>query len=234
KSAAIFLDDVDVQASVASLLPLGSLMNNGQACVAQTRILAPQSRYEEVVDAVTAGVAAMVVGDPADMGTAVGPLVAERQRDRVEGYIAIGTEEGARITTGGGRPDFDTGWFVEPTVFADVNNSMRIAQEEIFGPVLCVIPYADDADAVRIANESDYGLSGSVWGTDLDRGLQVARGVRTGTYTVNGFSMEFSAPFGGFKGSGVGRELGPEGLEEFLEVKSICLPDGTTNPTLEY
>ena len=118
-------------------------------------------------------------------------------------------------------------------MFADVNNSMKIAQEEIFGPVLCVIPYADDADAVRIANESDYGLSGSVWGADVERGLNVARGVRTGTYTVNGFAMEFNAPFGGFKSSGVGRELGVEGLEEFLEYKTICLPAGT-EPTLKY
>ena len=234
KSAAIFLDDVDVETSVASLLPLGSLMNNGQACVAQTRILAPQSRYDEVVEAVTAGVAAMTVGDPASMETAVGPLVAERQRERVEGYIAAGTAEGARITTGGGRPaDAGPGFFVEPTVFADVSNSMKIAQEEIFGPVLCVIPYADDADAVRIANESDYGLSGSVWGSDVERGLDVARGVRTGTYTVNGFAMEFNAPFGGFKSSGVGRELGVEGLEEFLEYKTICLPEGT-EPTLKF
>ncbi len=234
KSAAIFLEDLDVEEAVAQLLPLGSLMNNGQACVGQTRILAPQSRYDEVVDAITSATAAMPVGDPMNPENAIGPLVAERQRDRVEGYITIGKEEGARITTGGGRPaGLDKGWYVEPTVFADVNNSMRIAQEEIFGPVLVVIPFTDVDDAVRIANDSDYGLSGSVWSTDVDAGLAVARKVQTGTYTVNGFSMEFSAPFGGFKNSGVGRELGREGLEEFLETKSICLPPGT-EPTLSY
>ena len=145
-----------------------------------------------------------------------------------------GKNEGARVPTGRGRPSgLDAGWFVEPTVFADVNNSMRIAQEEIFGPVVAAIPYDDPADAVRIANESNYGLSGSVWCGDVDAGLEVARGVRTGTYTINGFAMAWGAPFGGFKNSGIGRELGPEGLEEFLEYKSINLPSGT-EPTLKY
>ncbi len=234
KSAAILMDDVDLDVTLPNLLPMGSMMNNGQACVAQTRILAPRSRYDEMVEAITENVAGMKVGDPTDMETAIGPLVAERQRERVEGYITIGRDEGARVTTGGGRPDgFEKGWWVEPTVFANVDNKMRIAQEEIFGPVLVVIPYEDTADAVAIANDSDYGLSGSVWTDDVDAGTDIARQVRTGTYTVNGFAMEWGAPFGGFKNSGVGRELGPEGLGEFLEYKTINLPGGT-EPTLKY
>jgi aldehyde dehydrogenase (NAD+) len=226
KSAAIILDDVDLPGVIAGLLP-GALMNNGQACVAQTRILASRSRYREVADALVAAVRAWTVGDPMDPSTLCGPLVAARQRDRVEGYIALGKQEGATLACGGGRPKgLAKGWYVEPTVFVDVDNRMRIAQEEIFGPVLAVIPYDDEADAVRIANESAYGLSGSVWTGDVDRGLGVARRVRTGTYTVNGFAMEFGAPFGGFKCSGVGRELGPEGLEAYLEPKQINLPPG--------
>jgi betaine-aldehyde dehydrogenase len=232
KSAAIILDDADLATSIPELYGSG-IMNNGQACVAQTRVLASRARYDEVVEAMTEAAKATVVGDPADMATGLGPLIAERQRQRVEGYIEKGKAEGARITTGGGRPaGIDTGWFVEPTIFADVDNSMTIAQEEIFGPVLSVIPYEDEADALRIANDSDYGLCGTVWTSDVDHGLDVARGVRTGTYTVNGFAMEWSAPFGGFKSSGIGRELGPEGLEEYLEYKTINLPAGT-EPTLK-
>jgi len=233
KSAAVILPDADLDTVIPELLSMGVMMNNGQACVAQTRILASRDSYDAVVEALTEGTRALKVGDPTDMETAIGPLVAERQRDRVEGYIEIGRAEGARVTTGGGRPaGFDTGWYVEPTVFADVDNSMRIAQEEIFGPVVSVIAYDDEADAVRIANDSAYGLSGSVWTADVDRGLDVARRVRTGTYTVNGFGMEWSAPFGGFKNSGVGRELGPEGLSAYLEDKTINLPAGT-EPKLE-
>jgi betaine-aldehyde dehydrogenase len=226
KSAAILLDDVDVATAIAGLMP-AALMNNGQACVAQTRILAPRRLYQQVCDALVAAVQAWSVGDPMDPTTMCGPLVAARQRDRVEGYIAIGRKEGARVACGGGRPKgLPTGWYVEPTVFVDVDNRMRIAREEIFGPVLAVIPFDDEADAVRIANDSDYGLAGSVWTADADHGLDVARRVRTGTYTVNGFAMEFGAPFGGFKCSGVGRELGPEGLEAYLEPKQINLPMG--------
>ncbi len=231
KSAAIILDDADLAATMPQLLP-NAIMNNGQACIAQTRILAPRSRYGEVVDAVVSSVAAMKVGDPMDPATEVGPVVAERQRARIEGYLESGREQGATVSLGGGRPsgpEFAKGWYVEPTVFSDVDNKMRIAQEEIFGPVLVVIPYDGDDNAVEIANDSNYGLCGSVWTGDNDRGLGVARQVRTGTYMLNApVPIDFSTPFGGFKESGVGREFGPEGLEGFLEMKSIALPAGYT------
>jgi betaine-aldehyde dehydrogenase len=227
KSAAIFLEDADVAAMVPTLLP-AAIMNNGQACIAQTRILAPRARYREVVEALAAALRAVPVGDPADPKTVVGPLVAARQRDRVLGYIDAGKKEGARLVVGGGRPaGLPKGWYVEPTLFADVDNGMTIAREEIFGPVLVVIPYDGVDEAVRIANDSEYGLSGSVWTKDVDSGIDVARRVRTGTYTVNGFMLDFGSPFGGFKASGVGRELGPEGLRAYLESKSISLPAGT-------
>ena len=229
KSAAIILDDANLDEALPMLLP-NALMNNGEACIAQTRILAPRDRYQEVVDAVGERMSAMKVGDPLDPTVEVGPLVAERQRDRVEGYIKIGQEEGAKVALGGGRPaGLDKGWYVEPTLFVDVDNSMRIAQEEIFGPVLTVIPYDGDDQAVAVANDSQYGLCGSVWTSDPDRGLKVARQVRTGTYMLNSpIPIDFATPFGGYKESGLGREFGPEGLELFLEQKSITLPAGYT------
>jgi aldehyde dehydrogenase (NAD+) len=222
KSAAIILDDADLAATVQGL-KFASLMNNGQACVAQTRILASRKRYDEVVGAVAEMVGALAVGDPSDPATEVGPLVAERQQERVEKYIALGQEEGGKVVVGGnGMPDgLDKGWYVKPTVFAGIDNSMRIAQEEIFGPVLAVIPYDDADDAVRIANDSEYGLAGSVWTADADVGLDIARRVRAGTYGVNQYTMDFVAPFGGFKGSGVGREFGKEGIDHYVELKSI-------------
>ena len=222
KSAAIILDDADLGAIVPQIVDAG-VMNNGQACVAQTRILVSQSRYAEVLDAVTESVAKLVVGDPLDPATQVGPLVAARQQERVLGLIDKGKNEGARITTGGGATDQAKGWFVDPTVFGDVENSMTIAQEEIFGPVLSVIPYTDVEHAVSIANDSDYGLCGTVWGGDAAEATDIARRVQTGTIGVNHFAMAFSAPFGGYKQSGLGRELGPEGLEAYLETKSISL-----------
>jgi betaine-aldehyde dehydrogenase len=229
KSAAVLLGDVNLDEALPLMMP-NAIMNNGEACISLTRILAPRDRYTEVTDALVEAVRALKVGDPLDPATEVGPLVAERQRDRVEGYIRIGQDEGAKVAIGGGRPaGIDTGWFVEPTVFIDVDNSMRIAQEEIFGPVLSVIPYDSDEDAVRIANDSDYGLCGAVYSADNDRGLAVARGVRTGTYMVNSaIPIDFSSPFGGYKDSGVGREFGTDGLELFLEKKTINLPAGYT------
>ncbi len=230
KSAAIILDDADLSTAIPALLG-SSFMNNGQACVAQTRVLASKDRYSEVVDAISEFAVAQVVGDPLDPATQIGPLVAERQRTRVEGFIATAQKEGGKIATGGGRPaHLDKGWYVEPTVVVDVDPGSTLAQEEVFGPVVAVIAYDGLDDAVAIANNSQYGLSGSVFTADVLAGLDVARRVRTGTYTVNGFSMEFGAPFGGYKNSGVGRELGPEGLAAYLESKSICLPAGTEVP----
>ena len=225
KSAAIVLDDADLGPTMEGLKFIG-LMNSGQACVAQTRILASSDNYDAVVDALAATVSSMTVGDPSDPETDVGPMVAQRQQERVEKYIVIGQEEGARVVVGGtGMPEgLDRGWYVRPTVFADVDNHMRIAQEEIFGPVLSVIPFDDVDDAVRIANDSDYGLAGTVWTADFDAGVDVARRVRTGTYGVNTYTMDFAAPFGGYKASGFGREFGPEGLAEYTEVKSIYTP----------
>ena len=225
KSAAIICDDVDLGA-IMEELKFASLMNTGQACIAQTRILASRARYGEVVDAVGSMVGGLTVGDPGDANNYLGPLVAKRQQERVEKYIALGQEEGARVVVGGnGRPSgLDKGWYVQPTVFADVSNDMRIAQEEIFGPVLAVIPYEDEEDAIRIANDSEYGLAGSVWTNDAAKGLDIARRVRTGTIAVNRYLMDFFAPFGGYKASGLGREFGREGLEEYMESKTMIPP----------
>ncbi|MFD4366733.1 aldehyde dehydrogenase [Rhodococcus sp. NPDC058521] len=228
KSAAIILDDADL-ASTMPMLVMSGLMNTGQACVAQTRILAPRARYDEVIEAMVSGAGMMAVGAPDDPAAQLGPLISERQRERVEGYIAKGKAEGARVVLGGGRPDgFDKGWYVEPTIFADVDNSMTIAREEIFGPVLSVIPYDSEDEAIKIANDSDYGLAGSVYTTDAERGLGVAKKIRTGTYAINWYAFDPGSPFGGYKNSGIGRENGPEGLEAFCETKSVLMPPGYT------
>jgi aldehyde dehydrogenase (NAD+) len=223
KSAAIVLEDADLDlAKIGNDLFAATLVNNGQTCYLGTRVLAPRSRYDEVVDTLAAFASSMAVGDALDPATQIGPMASQTHRDRVEGYIAKGASDGARLVVGGGRPrDLDRGWFVEPTVFADVDNSSTIAQEEIFGPVLSVIPYADVDDAIRIANDTDYGLGGSVWTTDAERGKDVARRVRTGTIGINKYLPDPAAPFGGVKASGIGRELGPGAISAYQQFKSI-------------
>jgi len=225
KSAAIICDDAGM-AAVMNRLVHGAMHMSGQVCGAHTRVLVPRKMYQDAVEAAAAAAAHVPVGDPHDPATLVGPLVAERQRTRVEGYISLGVQAGARVAAGGGRPaSLPRGWYVEPTILADVDNSMRVAREEIFGPVLCLIPYDSEDDAVRIANDSPYGLSGGVWAGDPARALRVARRMRTGSIAINGAYPPFPlVPFGGFKESGLGRELGPEGLANFLEPRSIGLP----------
>jgi aldehyde dehydrogenase (NAD+) len=223
KSAAIILDDAELDlAKMGQELFQATLLNNGQTCFLGTRVLAPRSRYAEVVDAFAALAGSLTVGDSLDSSTQVGPLASDRQRDRVEGYIAKGRAEGARVVVGGGRPaGLEKGWFVEPTIFADVDNNHTIAQEEIFGPVLSLIPYSDEADAVRIANDSDFGLGGSVWTSDRERGLGVARRVQTGSIGINHYLPDPTAPFGGVKASGLGRELSPEAIGYYQQYKTI-------------
>jgi acyl-CoA reductase-like NAD-dependent aldehyde dehydrogenase len=223
KSAAIVLDDAD-PASVAAGVQSASLANSGQVCNALSRILVPQARKDDFVDALAAAMGSMTVGDPADPNTQIGPLVAQRQQERVRGYIESGKHDGARLVTGGSEmPDgVDSGWYVRPTLFSDAHNDMKIAREEIFGPVLTVISYSDEDEAIRIANDSEYGLAGSVFTADVDRGYGVAARVRSGTFGVNqGYIMDPAAPFGGVKNSGYGRELGTEGIDSYTVSQSI-------------
>jgi acyl-CoA reductase-like NAD-dependent aldehyde dehydrogenase len=221
KSAAIVLDDADLTDAAEALFG-ATLLNNGQTCFLGTRVLAPRSRYDEVVGLLGALASALEVGDSLDPSTQIGPLASARQRDRVEGYIAKGRAEGGRVVAGGGRPDSqERGWFVAPTIFADVENSHTIAREEIFGPVLAVIPYDGVDEAVAIANDSEFGLGGSVWTSDPERGQDIAMRVQTGSIGINHFTLDPAAPFGGVKASGIGRELGPEGLAAYLQLQSV-------------
>lgn len=226
KSAAVLLDDAPLDAFIARMGMI-SMANNGQTCVNNTRILAPAARYAEVVEAVTDAMSGYRVGDPLEDATEVGPVINSVARDRIEGYIAAGLRAGARITTGGGRPaGREKGWFVSPTVFADVDSSMSVAREEIFGPVLTVLSYdGGDEGAAQAANDSIYGLGGTVWSADVERGAAVARQIDTGTVGVNTYTLDVNSPFGGRKASGLGYELGDEGLAAYFKLTSIYLPD---------
>src|SRR5205085_1117336 len=224
KSPNVILDDADLMRAVPD--GIGKcFLNSGQTCSALTRMLVPRERLPEVEAIAAATLEHFPVGDPLQPGSALGPLVSDSQRERVRGYIRRGQEEGARLVAGGEDPPegADRGYFVQPTVFSDVTPEMTIAQEEIFGPVLAIMPYDDEDDAVRIANETIYGLAGGVWSGDEERAQRVARRLRTGQVEINGAAFNPLAPFGGYKQSGHGRELGTFVLEDFLETKSILL-----------
>lgn len=225
KSAAVLLDDADFP-EVLPRAVKAAMHLSGQFCGAQSRILVPRQRYAELVELAGRVAAGLTVGDPRDPQTLVGPVVSARQRATIEGLIRSAVEQGARVVTGGRRPaQLTRGWYIEPTVLADVQNTMRVAQDEIFGPVVCLIAHDGDDDAVRLANDSRYGLAGGVWSADDARAVAVARRIRTGSVSINGTPAPFPAvPFGGFKQSGIGRELGPEGLRSFLEPQSLGSP----------
>ncbi|MBA2933757.1 aldehyde dehydrogenase [Sphingomonas sp. CGMCC 1.13654] len=223
KSAAIVLDDYDVETAARTIAEHAGDMT-GQVCASLTRVVVTRDRHDRLVEALAASFGAIRVGDPFDPASQMGPLATQRQRDRVEGYIAGARADGFTLATGGGRPaHLNRGYYVEPTVFGHVDNRSRLGQEEVFGPVLAVIPAADEADAVRIANDSPFGLNGAVFTNDIDRAYAVARQVRTGTMGHNAIRMDFSIAFGGFKQSGVGREGGVEGLHPYLETKTVLL-----------
>ncbi|HZR53024.1 MAG TPA: aldehyde dehydrogenase [Streptosporangiaceae bacterium] len=223
KSAAVILDDMDLATAAGTLAGMACFLS-GQVCSALTRIVVTRDRHDDLLAAVADIFAKVRVGDPFDEQTQMGPLAASRQRDRVEGYIAKGVAQGATLAAGGGRPEhLDRGWFVEPTVFGNVDNSSVIGQEEIFGPVLSVIPAADEREAIAIANDTMYGLNASVFTNDVERARDVARQLRSGTVGHNAFRSDFGMAFGGFKQSGIGREGVREGLFPFLETKSVIL-----------
>ncbi len=222
KSAAIILDDADLNTVLANA-PMGGCMQSGQACIALTRVLVSRNRHDEVVAGYQAALSQIPIGNPWEQTNFLGPLTSARQRERVEGYIEAAKAEGAQVVYGGGRVG-DQGFFVQPTIIDNVRNDMSVAQEEIFGPVISIITYEDEDEAVAIANDSIYGLSGAVFTTDLEHGFEVAQRIRTGTVNVNTSVIDFTLPFGGYKQSGLGREGGPEGLEEFFETKTVHFP----------
>lgn len=220
KSAAVLLEDVDLTTKVAEVFG-ACFLNNGQTCYLSTRILAPRSRYAEITDFFATLAAGLQVGDPLDSATQIGPLATRAQRERVEGMIA-NARSVSRLVAGGGRPKgLDRGWYVNPTVFADVDPGSQLAREEAFGPLLAITPYDTVSEAIELANDSDYGLAGSVWTEDIDKGMQIARRLRTGAVGINGFRLDLGAPFGGHKASGIGQELGPEGLHAYQTTTSL-------------
>jgi aldehyde dehydrogenase (NAD+) len=224
KSPTLILEDANLDQAIGQALALG-FNNSGQACIAGTRILAAESQLEEVLKRLQSAVSAIKVGDSRDPNVQVGPMVSQKQWDRIQDYIRLGQEEGATLLAGGpGRPaGLTRGWFVRPTVFTGVTNQMRIAREEIFGPVLCVIPYRDEAHAIEIANDTSYGLSSYVLSSDVNRARHVAGQLQAGRVTINGAPHEPCAPFGGVKQSGIGREFGVFGLEAFLEPRTVLV-----------
>ncbi len=224
KSAAILLEDADLDVAIPTLVGCSVGTNQGQSCVCISRILVPASMYDQVADALAEQISALKVGDPMEADTIVGPLITEAHRDRVLGHIRTAVEEGATVRVGGKQPEhLPRGWYVEPTLLTDVTNDMTVAQEEIFGPVTALIPYTDEEDAIRIANDSRYGLSGCVFTSDMDAGFAIARRIRTGTFSVNTFAADLNSPFGGVKESGFGREHGPAGFEGMLQTKTISI-----------
>jgi aldehyde dehydrogenase (NAD+) len=218
------MDDADLSNALDAIVPFAMPMS-GQICFSLTRVLASKKRHDEVVDAYSQAVRNIAVGDPWQAETQMGPLAMQRQLERVLSYLDKGRQDGAKLVTGGGRPQgLNRGYFVEPTIFANVTPEMTIAREEIFGPVVSVMPYEDEDDAIRIANATSYGLSGAVFTRDADKGLALARRIRSGNVTINGLNLQVSIPFGGYKESGIGRVGGAEGLHAYQEVKSVYLP----------
>ena len=242
KSPALIMDDADLGNAIGTIVPFAMPMT-GQICFSLTRVLVSKKRHDEVVDAYSQAVKKIVVGDPWKAETQMGPLSMKRQLDRVLGYLEKGRKDGATLVTGGGRPkDMNRGYYVEPTIFTNVDSNMTIAKEEIFGPVVSVMPYEDEEDAIRIANNSTYGLSGAVFTKDTEKGVALARRIRTGNVSVNGLKLDNAVPFGGYKESGVGRVGGPEGLEAlpgdqvglFAGLRPIKRRSETNSPTRSY
>jgi aldehyde dehydrogenase (NAD+) len=224
KSAAIILEDADLDAVLPIVVGASAGTSQGESCVCMSRILAPRSQYDEIASRMTEAFKSLKVGDPHEDDTVIGPLITEGHRDRVLSYIESAREQGATVAAGGGIPEnLDKGWFVEPTLLTNVSNDMKVAQEEIFGPVIALIPYDDEEDAIRIANDSRFGLSGSVFTGDPVRGFEIARRIRAGTFSVNTMAADFNSSFGGYKESGIGREHGPYAIDEYLLQKTISI-----------